>query len=526
MAKRNRNKTKSKKKMVSRTKSSSSSFKPKSSLLANVQRISLSVLCLLLAIAVTMITSSTNSILVEGKTLFGMFGNGENRRATEHDGLIDDIPTTTLRNKNTKFPLVGVGVGNLQPDLVETTIVSALQSDHRIRLIDTARASNNEKSVASGIVKGVHNFLEVKNKDKKKGDIVNEVQVHVVTKIWYTHLGYERTKVSVQESLDALEDAILDESIDLNVHVLIHWPRCYDGIPWMNCEQEENALPDDIKRIGPPPHLDKENAWKESWRALEEMYSNHKDYPMISSIGVSNFSGDDLQELLYIAKIKPMILQMNVWSLLNDPNLVNLCNKHNIHMQVYNVMNGIVNRGSVTPHAAHHLALVANEITKKDILSASMDQGEEVDQTPVTPGQVVLKWLTQMGISVIPRTTNKQRLIENSAISLGRIPPLSEENLEITAHAMEALLSGNDLEEDVHVKVTFHANSTDMFLYWFNPEGNVEKQISYIAKGESFEESTHPQHLFRIYNAYDPDVYKDYTVTGLYGDHDHVHIEL
>ena len=344
-------------------------------------------------------------VVVEGKTkLFGMFGKEGGHG--DHDGLIDDIPTTTLSD-DVKFPLVGVGVGNLQHDLVTSTIEDALQGDHRIRLIDTAHGSNNEKLVATGIVNGVHKFLDMKNKDKKKNEKVNQVQVHVVTKIWYTYLGYERTKRSVQESLDALEDAILDEAVDLNVHFLIHWPRCYDGIPWMNCEQEENALPDDIKRLGPPPHLDKENSWKQSWKALEDMFTNTKEYPMISSIGVSNFGGEDLQELLYISKIQPHLLQMNVWSLLNDPNLVNLCNKHNIHMQVYNVMNGIVNRGNVAPHAAHHLSMVANEITKKDILSASMDQGEDIDQTPVTSSQIVLKWLIQMSISIIPRTTNK-----------------------------------------------------------------------------------------------------------------------
>ena len=201
-----------------------------------------------------------------------------------------------------------------------------------------------------------------------------------------------------------------------------------------------------------------------------------------------------------------------------------MCHMNKIHMQVYNVMNGIVHRGDVAPHANHHLLMVANQMTK-DELSASMDQGDDVDSQPVSSGQVVLKWLSQMGISVIPRTSNKQRLMENSAVSIGRIPSLSDSDLETIAHAMEALLDGDDLPQDVHVNVTFHAKNQDMFLYWFHGDG-TEKQISYIAKGDSFQESTHPNHLFRIYNAYDPDVFEDYTVTGLYGDHDHVHVEL
>jgi diketogulonate reductase-like aldo/keto reductase len=483
--------------------------------------------CSLMMILIPSTTTTTTTTLIEAKSLFSSFTGGKNNNDNDED-IMGDMPATTLSNR-VKFPLSGLGVGNLQPDLVEQMVSEGLHADRRTRLIDTAHASHNEKAVAKGIVSGVKHFLDTKYGDggagvrKKQQPQHHKVQVHVVTKIWYTYLGYERTKLSVQESLDALEEAILDESVDLKVHFLLHWPRCYSGISWMNCEGEEQDLPEDVKRVGPPPHLDKDNAWKQSWKALEDMYQSGA-YPELASIGVSNFSGDDLEELIALAKVQPHILQMNVWSLLNDPHLVDLCNRDGIHMQVYNVMNGIVNQERKAPHAHHHLLLVANVITKSE-LSASMDQGTELDQAPVTAAEVVLKWLTQMGISVIPRTSHISRLGENSAVSLARIPPLSDEHLETVAQAMEALLSGTDLDKDVHVNVTFHAKNNDMFLYWFNSDG-TEKQISYIGKGESFQESTHPKHLFRIYNAYNPEIYHDYTVTGTYGDHDHVHVEL
>jgi diketogulonate reductase-like aldo/keto reductase len=56
--------------------------------------------------------------------------------------------------------------------------------------------------------------------------------VKILTKVWYTHLGYERTKHSVYQSLTNLGR----DSIDI---VILHWPRCNDEIEWMNCDAEE-----------------------------------------------------------------------------------------------------------------------------------------------------------------------------------------------------------------------------------------------------------------------------------------------
>ena len=63
--------------------------------------------------------------------------------------------------------------------------------------------------------------------------------LHVVTKVWYSHLGYERTKISVQESLDQLASK---NTRQVYVHMLLHWARCNDEIEWMNCEEEENNI--------------------------------------------------------------------------------------------------------------------------------------------------------------------------------------------------------------------------------------------------------------------------------------------
>ena len=139
----------------------------------------------------------------------------------------------------------GLGIGNLQHDRIEPVVKEAVGEG--IRLIDTAFASRNEHILAKALKSA-----------GEPGDDVN-----VLTKVWYTHLGYERTKLSVKESAANLGGKYPDI-------VILHWPRCNDAIEWMNCAGEEQALPEAVKKAGPPPSKD---SWKESWRALEEMYT-------------------------------------------------------------------------------------------------------------------------------------------------------------------------------------------------------------------------------------------------------------
>jgi len=91
----------------------------------------------------------------------------------------------------------------------------------------------------------------------------------------------------------------------------------------MKCEQEEEQLPLAVKKAGPPPHLAKDTAFVESWRALEDIFLGKvnfgKDLPKVASIGVSNFALDDFKALEEAEsfRLAPMILQVcrnNVWS--------------------------------------------------------------------------------------------------------------------------------------------------------------------------------------------------------------------
>jgi len=404
-------------------------------------------------------------------------------------------------SNNNKIPLVGVGVGNSPHSFVGAIVADAIQDDKKIRLIDTAHASRNEELVAEGILAGIESMGTSKDK----------VEVHVVTKVWYTHLGYDRTKLAVEESIANFKQVIDSEDVDFKLHILLHWPRCFSHIPWMNCEKEEAELPDYVKNAGPNPAEDPDNAWKESWKLLEDLYLSDK-YP-VASIGISNFHLQDIESMDTFARIHPHILQANLWSLLYDAQLVDYCHKHRIHVQVYNAMQSTMMKPEVAPRAYHHVQKIAYELSDKT-------------ETEVTPAQVILAWLIQHGVSVIPRTTKMARLYENSAVALTQIPALSDMDVETIAHAVEAYLSGDDLAQDIHVSASFHAVNKDIMLYWLKHDGE-EVRVAFVPQGQVFNETTYPNHVYRFYDASNRDLpYNDHQIQANFGEHVSIHVEL
>ena len=142
--------------------------------------------------------------------------------------LLDDDYPKVRRHDGALLPLIGIGVGKLPAERMNEVVTHALASDMGYRLIDTG--ASNEAALAEAIDSGLKSVTEDET-----------VSIHVVTKVWYTHLGYERTKIAVRESLANLK--AFQSGQYIRVHILLHWPRCNDEISWMDCVGEEERLP-------------------------------------------------------------------------------------------------------------------------------------------------------------------------------------------------------------------------------------------------------------------------------------------
>lgn len=311
---------------------------------------------------------------------------------------VNNMPSSAyevILSNNRVFPLVGIGAGNIEHRSIPIVIHEAL-SKHKIRLVDTSRSSSNESLVARAILR----YLKNRKFENAQEEEEEEIVIHVVTKVWYTHLGYERTNLSVRESLNDLSSIISSTTPNkkwvVKVHVLVQYPYCDPNISWMKCESEEEGLSEHIKSIGPSPLLDKENAWKGSWRALEEMYNAG----ILESIGVSNFNLQEMNTLLDIAKVKPHIYQGSIHSINFDKQLVELLSKHNVFIQVYNILKDTLLSNSKEELANNHAYGVLQRV----------GMSYETTKKPVVypPSSVIMSYLLQHGYGILAGTSHTQ----------------------------------------------------------------------------------------------------------------------
>lgn len=126
-----------------------------------------------------------------------------------------------------------------------------------------------------------------------------------------------------------------------------------------------------------------------AWRALEEAYHAGK----IRAIGVSNFYADQLKNLELTMTVQPAVNQIEVNPWYQQTDEVNF----NQHEQVR------VEAWAPFAEGKHD---IFNQPTIQAIAEAHHK----------TTGQVILRWLLQRGITVIPKSVHPERVAENMAV--------------------------------------------------------------------------------------------------------------
>lgn len=106
----------------------------------------------------------------------------------------------TIRlNNGVEMPILGYGVYQVTPEECERCVLDAISVGYRS--IDTAQAYYNEEGVGNAV--------------RKCG--VPREELFITTKVWISNGGYEKAKVSIDESLRKLQS----DYVDL---LLIHQP--------------------------------------------------------------------------------------------------------------------------------------------------------------------------------------------------------------------------------------------------------------------------------------------------------------
>lgn len=231
-------------------------------------------------------------------------------------------------NNGVEMPILGYGVYQVTPEECERCVSDAISVGYRS--IDTAQAYHNEEGVGNAI--------------KKCGVARNEL--FLTTKVWISNAGYEKAKVSIDESLRKLQT----DYIDL---LLIHQPfGDYYG----------------------------------TYHAMEDAYKAGK----VRAIGVSNFYPDRFIDIATFSQIKPAVNQVETHVFCQQA-------KANEYMKEFGTQ--IMSWG---PLAEGRNNFFSNETLK----TIGAKYGKSVAQT-------ALRYLIQCGVVVIPKSTHKERMIEN-----------------------------------------------------------------------------------------------------------------
>lgn len=123
---------------------------------------------------------------------------------------------------------------------------------------------------------------------------------------------------------------------------------------------------------------------------------------MVKSIGISNFNGQLIMDLLRYAKIPPATLQIEHHPYLIQEGLVKFAQSHGIAITAYSSF-GPQSFLELDMKRAKDTPLLMDNDTVKKI----------AEKHGKTPAQVLLRWATQRDIAVIPKSNNQGRLAQN-----------------------------------------------------------------------------------------------------------------
>ncbi|OBG39713.1 2,5-didehydrogluconate reductase A [Mycobacterium sp. E3198] len=259
------------------------------------------------------------------------------------------IPSIALNDENT-MPVLGLGVADLSEDEAERAVAAALEIG--CRLIDTAAAYGNEAGVGRAIA----------------ASGIPRAELFVTTKLATADHGFSKAPVACSASLERL-------GLDYVDLYLIHWPAPGQG-------KYVDAFGGMIQSRG----------------------EGHA-----RSIGVSNFTEDQLSTVIDLTFVTPSVNQVELHPLLNQADLRKANAQHNVVTQSYTplVLGKLMDNATLTSVAAEY--------------------GK-------TPAQVLLRWNVQLGNSVIFRSSKPEHIATNVDIF----------DFELAGEHMDAINGLND----------------------------------------------------------------------------------
>ncbi|MGR3763356.1 aldo/keto reductase [Rossellomorea sp. NS-SX7] len=264
--------------------------------------------------------------------------------------MLKNLQSKKTLHNGIEIPYVGLGVFQMKdPRETVEAVKSAIQAGYLS--VDTAAVYENEESVGQG----------VRESGARREDLF------ITSKVWNSDQGYDTTLKAFETSLKKLDMDYMDL-------YLIHWPV--------------------------------EGKYKDTWKALERLYSEG----LVKSIGVSNFHQHHLEDLMSSSNEKPVINQIECHPRLNQEKLRAFCQDEHIAVEAWSP----IAQGRVLDEPA------LKQIAEKHGKSSA---------------QVILRWHLQNDVVIIPKSVHSNRIKENGDLF----------NFELSSSEMNQI---NDLNQD------------------------------------------------------------------------------
>ncbi len=264
-------------------------------------------------------------------------------------------------NNGVRVPKLALGTWQMSNDEAENAVVKAV--DFGYRHIDTAIAYENEAGVGAGLKKAL------------AATGIHRESIFVTSKIPAEVKDYKQAVQCIQESYERLDC----KHIDL---MLIHAPK-----PWseMGSATAPNYFVENLA----------------VWKAMTEAY----EWKKYRSIGVSNFSIDDLNNILDNSDVKPAVNQIRVHIGHVPTELIEFCEQNEILVEAY------------SPNATGRLMKEPRVV-------------QMAEKYGVSVPQLSCRFCLQLGLLPLPKSSHEERIRQNADL-----------NFEITVGDMDELLS-------------------------------------------------------------------------------------
>jgi len=267
---------------------------------------------------------------------------------------------TIKLNTGADFPILGLGTWKAEPGQVGEALYYAV-TQAGYRHIDGAAIYNNEPEVGAALARVF-----------SQGQVKRE-EVFITSKLWNTNHASAKVESAC---LATLKDLRLDY-LDL---YLMHW-----GMAVSDQDRGQDGrmalLPISIR---------------ETWEAMQQLFEKG----LVRAIGVANFTGAMLLDLLSYAKIKPAVNQIELHPYNPQTRLVEYCQLNDIVVTAYSPL------GSPGTAAGRPVPSLFKDET---VAALASRYGK-------TPAQILLRWGVERGTVVIPKSIHPDRIKFNSEI--------------------------------------------------------------------------------------------------------------